>query len=114
MERDPAASFPKRLHCRRSFTRPVSHASAQAACDRRQEGVWMFEPDGWVYRARIGLLVPDGDVGPESEVSAMVPAGVGVNASRFRFPSGQGAEAPGQIGIAPVEAVAAPGPLDDA
>ncbi|MEM1315407.1 MAG: maleate cis-trans isomerase, partial [Pseudomonadota bacterium] len=47
-------------------------------------------------------------------VSAMVPAGVGVNASRFRFPSGQGAEAPGQIGIAPVEAVAAPGPLDDA
>ncbi|MEM6744518.1 MAG: maleate cis-trans isomerase [Pseudomonadota bacterium] len=74
----------------------------------------MFEPDGWVYRARIGLLVPDGDVGPESEISAMVPPGVGVNASRFRFPSRQDAPAPGQIGISPVEAVAAPGPLDDA
>ena len=32
----------------------------------------MFAPDGWVYRARIGLLVPNGDVGPESEFSAMV------------------------------------------
>ncbi len=74
----------------------------------------MFEPDGWVYRARIGLLVPDGDVGPESEFSAMVPAGVGVNASRFHFPSGQNAQAPGQIGMQPVEYVAARGPLDDA
>ena len=74
----------------------------------------MFEPDGWTYRARIGLLVPDGDVGPESEFSAMVPSGVGVNASRFRFPSGQDAKAPGQIGMTPIEAVAAPGPLDDA
>lgn len=74
----------------------------------------MFEPDGWVYRARIGLLVPDGDVGPESEFSAMVPPGVGVNASRFHFPSGQDAVAPGQIGITPVEAVTAPGPLDEA
>ena len=74
----------------------------------------MFEPDGWVYRARIGLLVPDGDVGPESEFSAMVPPGVGVNASRFHFPSGQDAKVPGQIGMTPVEAVAAPGPLDDA
>lgn len=74
----------------------------------------MFAPDGWVYRARIGLLVPDGDVGPESEFSAMVPAGVGINASRFYFPSGQDAETPGQIGMTPVEMVAAPGPLDDA
>lgn len=74
----------------------------------------MFEPDGWTYRARIGLLVPDGDVGPESEFSVMVPTGVGVNASRFHFPSGQDAKAPGQIGMTPVEAVAAPGPLDDA
>ena len=74
----------------------------------------MFENDGWVYRARIGLLVPDGEVGPESEFSAMVPPGVGVNASRFRFPSGQDARAPGQIGMSPVEMVAAPGALDDA
>lgn len=74
----------------------------------------MFEPDGWVYRARIGLLVPDGDVGPESEFSAMVPPGVGVNASRFHFPSGQDAKVAGQIGMTPVTALIAPGPLDDA
>lgn len=74
----------------------------------------MFEPDGWVYRARIGLLVPDGDVGPESEFRAMVPEGVGVNASRFHFPSAQESRAPGTIGMAPVEMVAAEGPLDDA
>lgn len=74
----------------------------------------MFEPDGWMYRARIGLLVPDGDVGPESEFSAMVPSGVGVNASRFHFPSAHGAKEPGQIGMSPVEALIAPGPLDDA
>ncbi|MEM7061472.1 MAG: maleate cis-trans isomerase [Pseudomonadota bacterium] len=59
-------------------------------------------------------MAPDGDVGPESEFSAMVPTGVGVNASRFHFPSGQDAKAPGQIGMTPVEAVAAAGPLDNA
>ena len=74
----------------------------------------MFAPDGWVYRARIGLLVPGGDVGPESEFSAMVPAGVACNASRFHFPSTDHAKVEGQIGIPPVEYVAAPGPLDDA
>ena len=74
----------------------------------------MFAPDGWVYRARIGLLVPDLDVGPESEFSAMVPTGVGFNASRFHFPSKDHAKIEGQIGIPPVEYVAAPGPLDNA
>ena len=74
----------------------------------------MFAPDGWVYRARIGLLVPHRDVGPESEFSAMVPAGVGFNVSRFDFPSTDHAKIEGQIGIPPVEFVAAPGPLDDA
>ena len=80
----------------------------------RHAGQTMFAPDGWVYRARIGLLVPHGDVGPESEFSAMVPAGVGFNASRFHFPSKDHAKIAGQIGIPPVEYVAAPGPLDDA
>ena len=46
----------------------------------------IFEPDGWDARLRVGLLVPDGDVGPESEWSAITPPGVSVNASRFRFP----------------------------
>jgi maleate isomerase len=74
----------------------------------------VFEPDGWDARLRVGLLVPDGDVGPESEWSAIAPAGVSVNASRFRFPVGPVAAAADQIDISPVEFVAAPGPLDDA
>jgi len=74
----------------------------------------IFEPDGWDARLRVGLLVPDGDVGPESEWSAISPAGVAVNASRFRFPVTAVQAAADQIGMAPVEFVAAPGPLDDA
>lgn len=74
----------------------------------------IFESDGWDARLRVGLLVPDGDIGPESEWSAITPAGVAVNASRFRFPVGAVEAAADQIAISPVEFVAAPGPLDDA
>ena len=74
----------------------------------------VFEADGWDVRLRIGLLVPDGDVGPESEWGAMTPRGVAVHASRFRFPVGPVAAAADRIDISPVEFVAAPGPLDDA
>lgn len=74
----------------------------------------VYESDGWDARLRVGLLVPDGDVGPESEWSAMVPTGVAVNASRFRFPVGPVDAAADRIALSPVEYVAAPGPLDDA
>lgn len=74
----------------------------------------IFEPDGWDARLRVGLLVPDGDIGPESEWSAIRPAGVSFNASRFRFPVGAVEAAADRIAISPVEFVAAPGPLDDA
>ncbi len=74
----------------------------------------VFEADGWDARLRVGLLVPDGDVGPESEWSAMAPPGLSFNASRFRFPVGPVAAAADRIDISPVEFVAAPGPLDDA
>ena len=74
----------------------------------------IFEPDGWVYRARVGLLVPDSDVGPESEWSAIVPAGVSAYASRFRLPVGLVAAVGDRIANTAVEYVAAPGPLDDA
>ena len=73
-----------------------------------------FEPDGWDVRLRVGLLVPDGDIGPESEWSAISPTGLRVHASRFRFPV-DAVNSPGdQIGMGPVEFVAAEGPLDDA
>ncbi len=74
----------------------------------------IFEPDGWDARLRVGLLVPDGDVGPESEWSAITPPGVAVNTSRFRFPVTAVQAAADRIGMGPVEFVAAPGPLDDA
>ncbi len=73
-----------------------------------------FEPDGWDVRLRVGLLVPDGDVGPESEWSTIPPPGTTVHSSRFRFPV-DAVNSPGDtIGMAPVEYVAAEGPLDDA
>ncbi|MEM7342223.1 MAG: maleate cis-trans isomerase [Actinomycetota bacterium] len=74
----------------------------------------VFEADGWDARTRVGLLVPDGDVGPESEWSAITPSGVSFNVSRFRFPVGPVAAAADRIDVSPVEFVAAPGPLDDA
>lgn len=74
----------------------------------------IFEPDGWDARLRVGLLVPDGDIGPESEWTAIAPVGVSFNASRFRFPVGAVEAAADRIAISPVEFVAAPGPLDDA
>ena len=49
---------------------------------RRVQSV--FEADGWDARLRVGLLVPDGDIGPESEWSVIAPPGVAFNASRFR------------------------------
>jgi maleate isomerase len=74
----------------------------------------VFETDGWDARLRVGLLVPDGDVGPESEWSVLAPTGVAVNASRFRFPVSSVVAATDRIDISPVEFVAAPGPLDEA
>jgi hypothetical protein len=42
----------------------------------------MWQPDGWAWRARIGVLTPHGDVGPECEFRAMAPEGVSVHAAR--------------------------------
>lgn len=74
----------------------------------------VFEADGWDARIRVGLLVPDGDIGPESEWSAMRPTGVSVFAGRFRFPVGPVDAEDDRIAVSPVEFVAAPGPLDKA
>ena len=70
----------------------------------------IFESDGWDARLRVGLLVPDGDIGPESEWSAITPTGVSFNASRFRFPVGAVEAAADRIAIGPVEFVAYPVP----
>jgi maleate isomerase len=75
----------------------------------------MWRPDGWGWRARIGVLTPHRDVGPESEFRAMAPDGVSVHAARVPF----GATAPGgtatpTIALEPVRALADPPHVDDA
>lgn len=42
----------------------------------------MRQPDGWGWRARIGVLTPHGDIGPEAEFRAMAPEGVSIHAAR--------------------------------
>jgi maleate isomerase len=77
------------------------------------DGRW--QPDGWEAPVRIGVLAPHADVGPESELQAMAPAGVRVHATRVPF----GAMAAGggmdpTIPLAPVRAFASPPYVDDA
>jgi maleate isomerase len=75
----------------------------------------MWQPDGWGWRARIGVLTPHADIGPESEFHAMAPAGVSIHAARVPL----GVYAPdGQmdptIALAPVRAFTEPPQIDDA
>ncbi len=75
----------------------------------------VWRPDGWGAVARVGLLVPHADVGPESEIQAMAPPGIVVHAARAPF----GAMAAGgamdpTIADAPVRAFAEPPGIDDA
>lgn len=75
----------------------------------------MWQPDGWGWRARIGVLTPHADVGPESEFRAMAPEGVSVHAARVPL----GAMAPGgamdpTIALEPARAFADPPHVDAA
>ena len=74
-----------------------------------------WQRDGWEADVRIGVLVPHADVGPESELQAMAPAGVGIHAMRVPFGamSSGGAMDP-TIPLAPVRAFAEPPALDEA
>jgi maleate isomerase len=42
----------------------------------------MWQPDGWSFRARLGVLVPHAAIGTESELAAMAPEGVSIHAAR--------------------------------
>lgn len=46
-----------------------------------------WRPDGWGWRARIGVIVPHADLVPDAELSAMAPAGVAIHATRVWFGS---------------------------
>ncbi|MCX4547001.1 maleate cis-trans isomerase [Streptomyces sp. NBC_01565] len=75
----------------------------------------MYRPDGWDTRARIGVLTPHADVGPESELRAMAPGDVGIHAARVPFGAMRagGAMDP-TIPLVPVRAFAEPPHVDDA
>lgn len=44
-----------------------------------------FKPDGWSTTARLGLVVPHADVGPEAECSALAGAKVTIHGERINF-----------------------------
>ena len=76
----------------------------------------MWQPDGWGWRARIGVLTPHGDIGPEAEFRAMAPEGVSIHAARV--PLGAYASSGGKmdrvIGHDAVHAFAEPPLVDEA
>jgi maleate isomerase len=75
----------------------------------------MWQPDGWDARARLGVLTPHGDVGPESELQAMAPEGVRVHATRVPFGAMRHGGAMDQtIPLAPVREFVEPPDIDDA
>jgi maleate isomerase len=51
----------------------------------------VWQQDEWGWRARIGVLTPHADIGPESEFRAMAPDGISIHAARVPF----GVYAPG-------------------
>jgi maleate cis-trans isomerase len=65
----------------------------------------MWRPDGWGWRAKIGLLVPHADMCREAEVMAMAPAGVSIHATRVPFLGvGKGGTMAPSIGPNPLSA----------
>ena len=75
----------------------------------------MWQADGWGWRARLGVLTPHADIGPESEFHAMAPEGVSIHAARVPL----GVYTPGgamgsTIALEPVRAFADPPQVDDA
>jgi maleate isomerase len=75
----------------------------------------MWQPDGWGFRARLGLLVPHAAIGSESELAAMAPDGVSIHATRV--PLGvmrAGGLMDPSIALDPVRAFADPPLVDEA
>lgn len=72
-----------------------------------------FHPDGWGWRARIGLIAPDADFVPDAELTAMAPDGVSVHATRVHLDSARlSGDEP--IELATLRTYVTPPLLDDA
>lgn len=75
----------------------------------------MWRPDGWGFRARIGILVPHADIGPESEFCAMAPDGVSIHSGRAWFGAmGRDVVLDHDIALDAVRAFSQPPHIDDA
>jgi len=73
-----------------------------------------FQPDGWGWRARIGLIAPDADFVPDAELSAMAPEGVSVHATRVHLKAAPQLSEHEPIDLATLRAYVAPPLLDEA
>jgi maleate isomerase len=75
----------------------------------------VWQPDGWGFRARLGILVPHAAIGSESELAAMAPAGVSIHAARVPLGAMRaGGVMDPTIALEPVRAFAEPPVIDDA
>ena len=75
----------------------------------------MWQPDGWAFRARLGVIVAHAAIGTESEMAAMAPAGVSIHAARV--PLGvmrAGGAMDLTIALEPTRAFADPPAIDEA
>jgi maleate isomerase len=73
-----------------------------------------FRPDGWGWRARIGVIAPDTDFVPDAELSAMAPEGVSVHATRVQLGFAPDARGDEPIELAALRAYVKPPLIDDA
>lgn len=75
----------------------------------------MWRPDGWAFRARLGVLVPHAAIGTESELAAMAPEGVSIHAARVYLGAMRaGGVMDPTIALEPVRAFADPPAIDEA
>ncbi len=74
----------------------------------------MWQPDGWGWKARIGVLTVKEGVCAESEFAAMAPEGVSIHAARVPFEGALGGRMDPTLALQSVRAFADPPGLDDA
>jgi maleate isomerase len=82
--RATGVAFPSIVFGSELLGRSPSLVAAQSTPEkpsRRQP----WQPDGWGWRGRLGLLLPATDVEPDTEFAALAPDGVSTHAMRVRW-----------------------------
>ena len=78
------AVFPSIVLGSELLGRSPSPASAQSSSEQRSRR-HPWQPDGWGWRGRLGLLMPATDVEPDTEFAALAPEGVSTHPMRVRW-----------------------------